>query len=111
MITDPVKNRRVDRRAKPKPSSKVVCRLGTLDLGADVAITVLDVSETGARLLVKKQVREGEEVTVCFEPLHSQRPSRLVGRVVWSIKTTEQTFVIGVRFEKRLPYKEWQSLV
>jgi hypothetical protein len=104
-------NRRLDRRANARASVKVVCRKGTLDLGANIAVAILDVSETGVRLIVKEPLAIDQELTVSLEPTHSRGADRRPGRVVWCVESTEQKFVVGVHFDKRLPYAEWQKLV
>src|SRR5256885_2178544 len=48
------KNRRANPRRAPKGSTRVTCRRGSLGLGPNLALSLLDVSETGARLLVKE---------------------------------------------------------
>jgi hypothetical protein len=104
-------NRRLDRRANARPSVKVICRKGTLDLGANIAVAVLDVSETGVRLIVKEPLKVDQEVTVALEPSHGRGAERRVARVAWCVESSEQKYVVGARFDKRLPYADWQKLV
>jgi hypothetical protein len=105
-----VRNRRIDRRRSPKRSVKATCRKGTLDLGLNLALGVLDVAETGVRLLLKVQLSPNQEVTVTLEGLHYPRPVRLEGRVMWCVETADHQFCAGLHFDKRLPYADLQRM-
>jgi hypothetical protein len=50
-------NRRASRRLRPRGKVKVTCRKGTLDLGPNVAVGLLDVSETGCRVMLREALR------------------------------------------------------
>ena len=40
-------NRRLERRRGPKRLTKATCRKGTLDLGPNIILAILDIAETG----------------------------------------------------------------
>jgi hypothetical protein len=103
-LTPSKKNRRRCRRRPPKSRVRVTCRRGGLDLGPNLGLTVLDVSEAGIGLLVKEDVEEGREVSIGLEGQSHSRPMVRVGIVVWRKCAADGAFVIGVRFEKALPY-------
>jgi hypothetical protein len=82
-----------------------------LDLGANIAVSLLDVSESGVRMLVKDRLDFGQELTVYLESVSSRRAERLAARVIWCVETAGQKqYVVGVRFDKRLQYTEWQKM-
>lgn len=103
-------NRRIDRRREPKRSTKVTCRKGALDLGPNVALGILDVSETGVRLRLCEAVPAHQEVAVTLEGPNHMRPLRRVGRVIWCISTIDGAYCSGVHFDKRLPYVDFVKL-
>jgi hypothetical protein len=102
-------NKRRSRRQAPKKSTRVACYKGSLGLGQNLALTVLDVSETGIRLLINTELTPGQEVLVNLEGA-SPRPVKLPGRLIWSVPAGEGRFCVGVQFEKSLPYADLQAL-
>ena len=100
------KPRRVPRKS-PLRSVKVVCRKGALGLGTNIAAGLHDLSEAGARLVVKEELRQGQEVTVAFDGQCQGRPVELAGIVSWVRPHAEGAWLIGVAFDKTLP---WASL-
>jgi hypothetical protein len=97
-------------RRPPRGRVKVVCQRGALELGANLALAVLDVSETGVRLQLKEGLRPGQEVSITLEGPCSPRPVRRVGRVVWSVPSADGTHCAGVSLDKRLEYREFLDL-
>ena len=69
------------------------------DLSDRVASGVLDVSETGARLLLDKRLADGAEFEVNFEGPGS-KPVKVLANVVWTVETADGRFVTGVHFQK-----------
>jgi c-di-GMP-binding flagellar brake protein YcgR len=102
--------RRRARRAPAKSSSKVTCRRGTLGLGPNRAVAVLDLSETGIRLVVRDGLPRGQEVEIGLEGLNHTRPLRLPAQVVWSVATADGRYCIGAQFERRLSYADLHHL-
>jgi hypothetical protein len=103
-------NRRTSRRRKPKGSTRVLCYRGPLGLGANVAVSVLDVSENGARLVVKEAFQRGEEMEVNLEGLVHRRPIRKLAKVVWCMPTAKDRWSVGVQFEGHLRYTDLNDL-
>jgi PilZ domain len=109
LMTDPapkVKNRRIYLRRNAKASTKATCRKGTLDLGPNLALGVLDLSETGVRLRLRQPLDAKQEVAVTLEGANHHRPLRIVGRVAWCVATAAGEHLAGIAFDKRLPYVE-----
>jgi hypothetical protein len=98
-------NRRGSRRHLPRGKIRVLCRKGALDLGKSCALLLLDVSETGVRLVLTEQFRKGTEVYVTLEGI-SGRLARRVGTVMWSLAAADGSFVTGVHFQKVIRYAE-----
>ncbi len=91
-------------RNRPKSWTKFTCRKGTLDVGANIAVSLLDVSETGLRLVLREKLDEGQEIAMTLETPGHSRPLRIVGKVVWCLATADGKFCVGVRFNQCLPY-------
>ena len=56
--------RRRTRRQRPKPSTEVSFRSQTLRVDANVALSVLDISADGIRLLIKTPLEKGQKIEV-----------------------------------------------
>src|SRR3954447_19621678 len=101
------RNLRRCRRQVPKGSAKALAYRNALGVGSNIATAILDVSETGARLLLKEQLREGQEFEVNFETMGSH-PIKTIATVVWTVAAADGRFVTGVRFDKAL---RWADLI
>ena len=106
----PNKNRRVTRRHSAKTSAQVVCYANSLGLGANVALTLLDVSERGARLTVSRPLPAGNEVTINFGAVGRGRPIRLGARVTWCLCVGGDVYEVGVQFHHGLTYRDLLEL-
>jgi hypothetical protein len=109
---DPPKpNRRLSRRRAPKNRLRAICQRGGLELGPNLALGVLDLSETGVRLRVKEALRAGQEVSICLESSASVRPVKRIGNVAWCAPAPEGGDCwVGVNFQKRLDYRDYLDL-
>jgi hypothetical protein len=103
-------NRRLSRRQQPKRTTKVTCRLGAAGTGPNLATALLDVSETGLRVLVKSALEAGTQVEITLESLWQRQPLRLPAAVVWCLATADGKQCAGLKFQKRLSYADFQSL-
>jgi hypothetical protein len=106
----PPRNRRLSRRIAIRRTIKIVCRRGSLDLGKDIALQMLDLSEDGVRLVLREAVRPNEEVCLTLSSLALVRPLKRMGNVAW-VASADGTFCAGVRLQKRLPYADLSRLV
>jgi hypothetical protein len=79
-------------------------------LGADLAISTLDVSETGANLVVKESFHPGEDLEISLEGVVHRRPITKTAVVVWCVPTDAGCFAIGVRFHGTLRYADLNDL-
>jgi hypothetical protein len=105
----PQKNRRGNFRHLPKRKIKVGCR-NAMDLGPNLAVTLIDLSESGVRLHVSQEVEKGKEVTISLDSVLNARTVKRNGTVVWCVPLEGNKFSLGVQFAKRLPYSEVATL-
>ncbi len=106
----PGRNRRLAQRRPAKNRVKIVCRRGALDLGPNLAVALLDVSETGARFIVKDALQTGRDVSISLEGQSTLRPIPRVGSVAWCVPAADGNFCVGVNFQKRLPYRDFLEM-
>ena len=88
-------------RRAPRRGIRVVCRRGA-GPGANIALTLLDLSESGAGLLLGELVQPGEEVTLRLALAGPGRPLTCAGVVAWVIPTADGACCVGVRFAQPL---------
>jgi hypothetical protein len=103
-------NRRSNPRRCSKGSTKVTCRKGTLDLGPNLALGVLDLSQTGLRLRLRAALDPNQEVAVTVDGPNHHRPVRIVGQVIWCLAAANGEYCAGIRFDKQLPYLEFHKV-
>jgi hypothetical protein len=102
----PRKNRRLNRRLPPKGRVKVVCQKGSMWMGADLALSVLDLSESGARLAVRSALAPGQQMSLTLDSPTNVRPVRRLGTVAWALALADGVHVVGISFDKRLDYTD-----
>ena len=103
-------NRRRARRTPVCGAARVECRKGRLGLGPNLTFKVLDISETGASLIVNTPVREGDELELRISAPSFSRPLQCLAEVVWSVTLADGSQGIGVNFAKQLSTAERQRL-
>jgi hypothetical protein len=108
--TTPTPERRLSPRRLPRGSVRVYLRLGGLDVGPDLAMSLHDLSEGGAALVVKEAVEIGKEVSVGLEGQSQSRPIVRIANVVWCRPAANGAYAIGVSFQKNLPYRDYTDL-
>jgi hypothetical protein len=98
------KNRTRSLRRLPKSRVRVTCRRGALDLGPNVARSIVDLSLDEIQLVVKEALEPGGQVSVGLEGQTDRRPTVSVGKVVWCNPTEDGAYWADIQFEKPLPY-------
>jgi hypothetical protein len=98
------------RRNPPKTTCKVSCRRGSVGLGPNLALAILDVSELGIRLRVREALDPRQEIEVGLEGLGHACPLRVPAQVVWCVAMADGFYCIGARFQSRLTYHDLQKL-
>ncbi len=109
MSPAPRPNSRRNRRHAPKRSTRVICFRGPLGLGANLALGVRDVSQEGACLILNEALPVGQSVEINLESLHHRRPVKVPGVVAWT-RQEEGRILVGVRFDRAIPYADLHSL-
>jgi hypothetical protein len=77
-----------------------------MDIGPNLAITLLDISESGARLTVKSTLEKGQLVAVSLEGREHLRPIKCTGTVIRSNQDAEGVCQIALLWEKRLSFAD-----
>jgi len=90
--------RRRSRRHRPKPTTEVACRAETRIVGPDVAVSVLDISADGIRLIVNSPLEKGQKIEVDLEGIGFCRPLKFSAEVIWSLATADGNWCIGAKF-------------
>jgi hypothetical protein len=98
-------NKRRTRRQSPKGNVRVRACKNALGLGANIGVAILDISETGVRLLLKENLPAGHAFEVTLEPI-SCKPVKVLAEVVWSIAAADGTFCVGASFQKSISYSD-----
>lgn len=105
----PRANLRGSRRQKPKGSTRAVAFQNWLGLGTNIAVSVLDVSESGLRLILKQELPLGHEFEVNLTSVGSKSVKALA-LVVWCVPAADGTFVVGAKFQKAISYGDLHVL-
>ncbi len=103
-------NRRISPRKKPRAIIRVECRKGALGLGANICVQMLDISETGIRLVVKAELRPKDEVEILITGTGLSGPVKRLADVCWIVPMENKNWCIGVRMQKLLPYRDLQII-
>ena len=96
-------NRRASRRLQGRRTMKLECRKGSLGLGRDIGVRVLDISQTGARVLLKAPLERGQEAELVLDAGHGGVVKRLA-TVVWSAPAEGGCYCVGFAFNSYLDY-------
>jgi hypothetical protein len=95
------KVRRGFKRLSAKSKVTVTCHRKGHE-GANLANTVLDLSQAGARFLVTTPLDVGEQVVLGIQGPTCPRPLTRDGEVVWSLKVSQSGYAVGVRLGEHL---------
>jgi hypothetical protein len=105
------KNRRHSIRRRPRGATRVACFKGSMGLGTNLALELLDVSETGVRLRVREPLDLKQELQVELTGLVHRRPVKLAAAVIWCVPAADGSYCVGARFSKYLRYADLQQLL
>jgi hypothetical protein len=98
------------RRWQPRRQARVACHRGLSDLRPDVALALLDLSESGARLVTREALAPGQKVYLVLEGPSGGRPARRQATVAWSVAAADGTFCVGVKLLRRLGPEDLRQL-
>src|SRR4051794_13375694 len=102
-------NLRRARRQQAKTNTKLKAFRNALGLGPNIGVRALDVSEMGARLLLKEALPVGHEFAIEIEG-PSGKPFKAVALLRWIVKAEDGTFVTGTSFDKSVAYAHLSAL-
>jgi hypothetical protein len=80
-----------------------------LGLGKNIAAGLLDVSDSGVRLLLTEALPIGKEFEVRLESAGG-RLVKALARVVWSVETADGKFCVGAELAKGMTGVELEAL-
>ena len=103
--------RRSSVRQRPKGDSRAKCLKGTLGLGPDLAVSIIDISQTGIGLVTKTAVQVGQKIEVTLSSMGLVRPIKQVATVARCEQLGEGKYCVGARFDRCLSYGEYQGLI
>lgn len=104
------RERRTLVRRPARPGVRVAFRSGTLGLGPDLAIGLIDVSEDGLCVAVKVAVAAGSDAEVVLDKVGSSRPMKFVADVRWCAGDPAGGYRAGLRLRRRLPWRDLMDL-
>ncbi len=105
-VVVPERDKRLSRRKPVKRGVVAQCRRGQLGLGADIAGGIVDISECGACLKVKVELKHAEDAEVVLVGVGRSKPLKVMCEVRSCIPDDAGAFRVGLRFRKRIPYAE-----
>ena len=109
---DAAANRRIVRRRPLKHGVDITVRKGTLGLGPNLAIKGVEISDDGVQVLVKSELKPGEEVEVGLTPVGRSKPTPFIADVRWcQPDEAGKGFQLGVQFRHRLTYAQFALFV
>ncbi len=108
--TQPEKNRRTARRRPAKRSVRVHCIANAIGLGPNIALSLLDVSQSGARVTLKAPVAPRQEVEISLCGIGHTKPIRVLADVIWCVPTEQGTYLAGFKLQRYLSYQDLQEL-
>jgi PilZ domain len=103
-------NHRLDRRRPTQGKPKISCHRGTMWLGKNLGVSLINASEGGLALVVTEAMSRGQMVTLTVEGRSHPRPVKLSGKITWCAPQADGTFQVGVELEKRLSGQDLMRL-
>ena len=113
---DPIKpapkkpNKRLSRRSGAKSSTRLRVYRTALGLGPNIASSLLDLSETGVRVVLKEAAAVGQEVALHLESAATGLTLKTTAVVMWVVPGTEPTVVVGLRLQKSICHGDLMAL-
>lgn len=105
-----VRNRRTSPRRKIRSSAKVECRRGTLGLGPNLAAELLNISESGAGLILKCPLKTDDSVEFLVSDHGLRKAIKQSAKVCWCLQLHDGRYCAGLSFEKWLPFSDVQVI-
>ncbi len=103
-------DRRLGVRYSPRKDTMATCHRGTLGLGRDLAVSVLDLSDIGGRVVLHEPLDRGQVVEIgLLAPGWSAAVKRL-GVIVWLEETGIAGCEAGILFSRSLEFNDLRDL-
>jgi hypothetical protein len=95
-------------RERPRGNTPLTCyrRAG----GTDLAVSLLDVSQSGIRLVVREPLEVADAIEVWLARREVGPPLRLPAEVVWCLATAEGAWCVGAKFHDYLPFRDLDAI-
>jgi hypothetical protein len=71
---------------------------------------LLDVSETGVRLIVGQEFPPASEIEISMTGHGLKGTVKRLANIRWQLKLDNGKFCIGAEFQKRIAYNDWQNI-
>src|SRR5262245_13314922 len=97
-------------RHPPTAGTMATCRPGGPITGPDLALSLVNLSDAGARLVLVAPLAVGQSVEVELLAPGWRSPVRRSGVVVWGRRLEDETFQAGISFAKTLSPVELSDL-
>src|SRR5262249_32596712 len=107
-LTSPGAERRRRPRRPARGGSWVACRKG--GAGPDVALSLIDVSGSGVRLLASIRLEAGEKVALALHARGEPSPVKRWAPVRWCVRTNDWSYCAGVELDQQLSGSEVEVL-
>jgi PilZ domain len=93
---------RLGRRHPPRMGVKVTCHSGGPITGPNLALELVNLSDSGARLVLAAPLAVGQPVEAELLAPGWSQPVRREGVVVWGWRRDDETFQAGISFSEPL---------
>jgi len=103
-------NRRRSQRRKPRRQVNVECRKGSMGLGPNICIEFRNLSETGIQVVSKVEMKRKDEVEVLLTGFGMRGTIKRTCEVRWVQPVEPDRFLLGLQFDKAIPFREVHSL-
>lgn len=101
---------RLKRRKGARPTLKLVVRRGTMGLGRNIALDILNLTEDGIGFRANEELGRGEEIEVTLTKPGQNRTLKIIADVCWCGEVPSdglsEVFVVGAKLRKRIAYAD-----
>jgi len=105
----PRSNRRQARRLPPRRATQVTC-VASDTSGPDLLLSVLDLSQTGIRMVLKNPLGPGDALELTLETALLPQPLSVKAETMWSLPISDGRYCVGARFLQALTCAEVEAL-
>ena len=102
-------NRRQARRLPPRRATQVTCFASDTS-GPDLLLSVLDLSQTGIRMVLKNRPVPGDILHLTLETALLPQPLTMKAETMWSLPISDGRYCVGARFLQALTCAEVEAL-